>query len=48
MTKKTLKRQSKGFAEIAASKEVYQLSEVSSNKKELILSVLTPTILQFV
>ncbi|NHF58578.1 hypothetical protein FK220_004465 [Flavobacteriaceae bacterium TP-CH-4] len=42
------KKRNKGFIRMDATKEVYQICEVHINKKEIILSVLTPTVLQLI
>ena len=41
-------RRIKGFMEMEADKEIYQICEVNINKNEIILSVLSPTLLQLV
>ncbi|MBT8264102.1 MAG: hypothetical protein HKN52_07660 [Eudoraea sp.] len=38
----------KGLVQIDATKEIYQLCEISVNKKEMILSVIGPTMLSLV
>ena len=38
----------KGYLEMEADREIYQICEVSVNKNEIILSVLSPTLLQLV
>lgn len=38
----------KGFLKVDSSKEIYQICDVRINKKEIILSVMVPTILQLV
>ena len=38
----------KGFLEMEAGREIYQICEVNINKNEIILSVLSPTLLQLV
>ncbi len=41
-------RRIKGFMEMEVGREIYQICEVNINKNEIILSVLSPTLLQLV
>ncbi len=46
--KKVAKNKYKGFIKMESTHEIYQICEVSFNKKEIILSVLAPTVLQLI
>jgi len=48
MIKQRKNNRIKGFLEMEAGSEIYQICEVNVNKKEIILSVLYPTIWQLV
>ena len=41
-------RNYKGLLRIDATKEIYQICEISINKNEMILSVISPTILSLI
>ena len=45
---KKTNRNYRGLLQIDATKEIYQICEISINKKEMILSVISPTILSLV
>lgn len=48
MSKQRKNSRIKGFLEMEADREIYQICEVNVNKNEIILSVLSPTLLQLV
>ena len=46
--KKNVENKYRGFVKMKSTQEVYQICDVSVNKKELILSILAPTVMQLI
>ncbi|NAS10430.1 hypothetical protein [Poritiphilus flavus] len=44
MNKQKTDKRAKGYLKIDRTKEVFQIREISFNKKEIVLSVITPAV----